>query len=537
VRDFLEVGKKENIDKEFADQVLKKLDVDNLGLDKMDFMYLNFLVNNYQDSAVGIKTIASAISEKEDSIEEIIEPYLIKIGFIERTPRGRRLTQIYTLYQKLLLKLFYKMESAEKPKFSDGECYTNGVQFPGVCRSSKNKRAGLYTFNQYTNHKTVKGLFDIVGHYKRPVAASMMPGGGHYAMLYVLDADTALFIESFSGDGMVKDAFDKLKKDSKKLYYSATPLQKDLNSCGPITTEIAMCLQGKYYLEPRKLKSILEKNSTKDTQNGFYRIDIEKTGIIDKATIKKCRESNTPTLRDEHEQLWEDINSHPLMIQSHIAFHGKKASEIDHEVLSKVELIDHPSNNNSGKILKTGYLAYDPELNRISSPCSDKNCDKLHTISYQFFSDEPITKEIERADKIAQENTKENIEPKEELEDLNDNTRDINEESLQHNNNEANNQFSNENLSIQKSLKQFVIPESLLVLSLLFFASVNLAKENPKLQIASLALACVMLAVSVGVFIYASLDRAQNKNAEAEVSSKIYDPSLEQQNSIDNEIG
>ena len=92
-RDFLEVSNNELIDKSFADMVLGKLGIDKLGLDKMDAGYLSFILKNYQNSAVGIKTIASAVSEKEDCIEEIIEPYLIKIGFIDRTPRGRKLTQ------------------------------------------------------------------------------------------------------------------------------------------------------------------------------------------------------------------------------------------------------------------------------------------------------------------------------------------------------------------------------------------------------------------------------------------------------------
>lgn len=92
IRDFLEVSEQDIIDERFANEVLNKLEIDMFGLDKMDYTYLKFIFNNYKESAVGIRTIASAVSEKEDSIEETIEPYLIKIGFIERTPRGRKLT-------------------------------------------------------------------------------------------------------------------------------------------------------------------------------------------------------------------------------------------------------------------------------------------------------------------------------------------------------------------------------------------------------------------------------------------------------------
>jgi Holliday junction DNA helicase RuvB len=98
IRDFLEVSDQKVVDKDFANEVLNKLEIDSFGLDKMDYTYLKFIFENYRDSAVGIKTIASAISEKEDSIEETIEPYLIKIGFIERTPRGRKLTSKATDY-------------------------------------------------------------------------------------------------------------------------------------------------------------------------------------------------------------------------------------------------------------------------------------------------------------------------------------------------------------------------------------------------------------------------------------------------------
>lgn len=92
VRDFLELAKETSVDKKFATEVLNRLEIDPLGLDKVDYSYLKFIFLNYKESPVGVKTIASALGEKQDSIEETIEPYLIKIGFINRTSRGRKLT-------------------------------------------------------------------------------------------------------------------------------------------------------------------------------------------------------------------------------------------------------------------------------------------------------------------------------------------------------------------------------------------------------------------------------------------------------------
>lgn len=72
---------------------LEKLEVDKIGLDKGDINYLSFIAEKYNGGPVGIETIAAGISEERDSIEDIIEPYLIQIGFIIKTPRGRCLTK------------------------------------------------------------------------------------------------------------------------------------------------------------------------------------------------------------------------------------------------------------------------------------------------------------------------------------------------------------------------------------------------------------------------------------------------------------
>jgi Holliday junction DNA helicase RuvB len=92
VRDFALVGGKTSIDRAAADRALTELEVDAAGLDAMDRRYLSTVGVNYGGGPVGIETIAAALSEPRDAIEEIIEPFLIQKGFIQRTPRGRLLT-------------------------------------------------------------------------------------------------------------------------------------------------------------------------------------------------------------------------------------------------------------------------------------------------------------------------------------------------------------------------------------------------------------------------------------------------------------
>jgi Holliday junction DNA helicase RuvB len=88
VRDFADAGGAA-IDKTLADGALKRLDVDSDGLDMLDRRYLTALVEAYGGGPVGVDTLAAALSEARDAIEDIIEPYLMQQGFIMRTPRGR----------------------------------------------------------------------------------------------------------------------------------------------------------------------------------------------------------------------------------------------------------------------------------------------------------------------------------------------------------------------------------------------------------------------------------------------------------------
>ncbi|MFA5955748.1 Holliday junction branch migration DNA helicase RuvB [Hyphomicrobium sp.] len=92
VRDFAAVDGVVIINAEVADRALKMLEVDAEGLDALDHRYLGCILKNYEGGPVGIETLAAALSEPRDALEEIVEPFLLQQGFIGRTPRGRVLT-------------------------------------------------------------------------------------------------------------------------------------------------------------------------------------------------------------------------------------------------------------------------------------------------------------------------------------------------------------------------------------------------------------------------------------------------------------
>ena len=92
VHDFAVVDGEDEVTRTVADRALTLLDVDSVGLDQMDRQYLTMIVSSFGGGPVGIETIAAALSEPRDAIEDIIEPYLIQQGFLQRTPRGRLLT-------------------------------------------------------------------------------------------------------------------------------------------------------------------------------------------------------------------------------------------------------------------------------------------------------------------------------------------------------------------------------------------------------------------------------------------------------------
>jgi Holliday junction DNA helicase RuvB len=92
VRDFASVAGATAIDRAVADKALAALEVDVAGLDAMDRRYLTTIVMHYAGGPVGVETLAAALSEPRDAIEDIIEPYLIQCGLLQRTPRGRLVT-------------------------------------------------------------------------------------------------------------------------------------------------------------------------------------------------------------------------------------------------------------------------------------------------------------------------------------------------------------------------------------------------------------------------------------------------------------
>jgi Holliday junction DNA helicase RuvB len=92
VRDFAIVDGVETVTAAHADAALTRLDVDQRGLDALDRRYLAVIAESFGGGPVGIETIAAALSEPRDAIEDIVEPYLIQEGLLQRTPRGRLLT-------------------------------------------------------------------------------------------------------------------------------------------------------------------------------------------------------------------------------------------------------------------------------------------------------------------------------------------------------------------------------------------------------------------------------------------------------------
>ena len=94
VRDFAQVCHDGVITSEAADHALGKLEVDRLGLDAIDRRMLTAIVKNYGGGPVGLETLAATIGEEAVTLEDVYEPYLLQIGFLTRTPRGRCVTQL-----------------------------------------------------------------------------------------------------------------------------------------------------------------------------------------------------------------------------------------------------------------------------------------------------------------------------------------------------------------------------------------------------------------------------------------------------------
>lgn len=91
-RDYADVNGNGKIDASASQQALKLLDIDELGLDPVDRMLLNAIIDNYNGGPVGVETLAAMTTEERATIEDFIEPYLMQVGLLERTPRGRKVT-------------------------------------------------------------------------------------------------------------------------------------------------------------------------------------------------------------------------------------------------------------------------------------------------------------------------------------------------------------------------------------------------------------------------------------------------------------
>lgn len=103
VRDFAQVEGKSTIDFEIARKSLDKLEIDELGLDKIDRYMLETIILKFNGGPVGLDTLAAAIGEDKDTIEDVYEPYLMQIGYLSRTPRGRMVTNL--AYEHLRLEM------------------------------------------------------------------------------------------------------------------------------------------------------------------------------------------------------------------------------------------------------------------------------------------------------------------------------------------------------------------------------------------------------------------------------------------------
>ena len=91
VRDFAHVAGVEKVTRDMADQALTRLEIDRLGLDAMDRRYLTMIATTYKGGPVGVAALSAGLSEQRDTVEEVIEPYLIQLGLLARTERGRML--------------------------------------------------------------------------------------------------------------------------------------------------------------------------------------------------------------------------------------------------------------------------------------------------------------------------------------------------------------------------------------------------------------------------------------------------------------
>src|SRR5207253_6108367 len=112
VRDYAQVKGEGGITKNATDEALKMLEVDMVGLDQLDIKYLRAIIEKHSGGPVGIETIASTISEDSGTLEDMVEPYLLQLGFLKRTSRGRVATEAAYLHVGLI----FRQDSTKQQK-------------------------------------------------------------------------------------------------------------------------------------------------------------------------------------------------------------------------------------------------------------------------------------------------------------------------------------------------------------------------------------------------------------------------------------
>ena len=112
LRDYAQVRAQGRITAQVADDALSLLEIDELGLDDLDRRVLDALINKFGGGPVGLDTLAASISEEPDTIMDVVEPYLLQLGFLDRTPRGRVATRAAYAHMQVTLS---RTARAERP--------------------------------------------------------------------------------------------------------------------------------------------------------------------------------------------------------------------------------------------------------------------------------------------------------------------------------------------------------------------------------------------------------------------------------------
>ena len=121
VRDFAQVEGKETIDSQIANYALQKLEIDQLGLDNTDRKMMETIIKFYGGGPVGLETLAATVGEEAITLEDVYEPYLLQIGFLSRTPRGRCVTRLAYEHLGLPYQTFATPKPSEQIDIFDGD--------------------------------------------------------------------------------------------------------------------------------------------------------------------------------------------------------------------------------------------------------------------------------------------------------------------------------------------------------------------------------------------------------------------------------